>query len=844
VAWHLLKAGYTVELDAWDWAAGENFVARMHHAVDAADRVVALFSPAYFEDGRYTADEWSSALVKDEQGGHRLVPMQVERCVLPRLLRPLVRAELFGVDEQEAERRLLEAVRGPQPPDGVPAFPGGGGAGVSTSRGEGGPRLPGAMPPVWNVGPRNARFVGRGAALASVAERLRSGEVAVVQALHGMGGVGKSQLAIEYAHRHAGSYDVVWWVNAEETGLIGEQFAALAAELGLTGPRADTATAVGALRAYLRGHGRWLLVFDNAESPRELRDWLPVGPGHTLITSRNPGWGELASRVEVDVLSRPESTALIRSHRPGVGEAEADRLAEALGDLPLALAQAAGFLAETGMPAGDYSDLLGDRAGELLGESPPDAHPLSLAAAIWLSTDRLAQVDPAALGMLRVGAFLAPEPIPADVLTGRVPASGACPPEVAALAGVVASPVAAHRSLGRIGRYGLARVEGGLHLHRLTQAVLRDQLPAGQASACRAYAAALLVAADPGDERDAATWPGWARMLPHLLAADPATSTSPDLRDLACRAAWYLGNRGESHTARDFADHLRRTWRERLGPDDPHALRIAALLARILVDIGPYQEARRLGEEALARSRRVLGDDHPDTLQAANHLAKCLHELGAFEQSRLLNEDTLARRRRLFGDDHIVSWRTAAYLARDLRALGEVEEARRLHEGVLAHRRRVFGDVHPATLNAAVELGASLRLAGEAEAARRLHEDTLALARRVLGEDHFWTMDCVKELVSDLHALGAFEAARRLSEDTFARARRVLGEESHFTIDAANILAASLHALGEYEAARKLSDDTLRLARRVLGDEHPHTRRAAENLAAAQRALGGDENSS
>jgi hypothetical protein len=95
---------------------------------------------------------------------------------------------------------------------------------------------------VWNVGPRNARFVGRGAALASVAERLRSDEVAVVQALHGMGGVGKSQLAIEYAHRYAGSYDVVWWVNAEETGLIGEQFAALAAELGLTGPHADMAS--------------------------------------------------------------------------------------------------------------------------------------------------------------------------------------------------------------------------------------------------------------------------------------------------------------------------------------------------------------------------------------------------------------------------------------------------------------------------------------------------------------------------------------------------------------------------------------------------------------------------
>jgi hypothetical protein len=191
-----------------------------------------------------------------------------------------------------------------------------------------------------------------------------------------------------------------------------------------------------------------------------------------------------------------------------------------------------------------------------------------------VSTDRLAEVDPAALALVRIGAFFAPEPIPADILTRRI-ITADCdrPRELEVLTVAVTSPVAAHRSLARVGSYGLARiVDRGLQLHRLTQAILRDQLPADYTAAYRSYTQALLVAADPGYERDPANWPRWAQILPHLLATDPASSPSSNLRDLACRAAWYLGHRSQNHLFGDLAEHLYKQWCENLGPDDRHTL--------------------------------------------------------------------------------------------------------------------------------------------------------------------------------------------------------------------------------------------------------------------------------
>jgi hypothetical protein len=239
VAWQLAEAGYRVELDVWDWAPGRNFVTAVSDALERTARVVALFSAAYFDRSRYTTEEWSAAMVHvpgAEQG--RLVPVRVEEVAteqVPAVLRPLVFCDVFGVDAGQARQRLLDAVQGPRRPDGEPVFPGRGSPAGLGRLGGSGPRLPGSVPRVWNIPARNPEFTGRDQVLVALRDLLTGGDRAVVQALHGMGGVGKTQLATEYAWRFAGAYELAWWVDAEQAGLIGDQFAAL-------GPRWDVSS--------------------------------------------------------------------------------------------------------------------------------------------------------------------------------------------------------------------------------------------------------------------------------------------------------------------------------------------------------------------------------------------------------------------------------------------------------------------------------------------------------------------------------------------------------------------------------------------------------------------------
>ncbi len=503
------------------------------------------------------------------------------------------------------------------------------------------------LPLIWNVPHRrNPNFTGREELLAGVESALaRGGQAALTQAIVGLGGIGKTQLALEYAYRHAGDYQVIWWVRSEEPTQLAADYAALAGPLDLPEKAAsDQSAAIDAVRRWLERKAGWLLILDNVPAPEAVLDYLPQGGGHVLLTSRDQNWGRVAAPVSVPVLPQEEAVALL-GKRTGWTGPEVGVLAEELGQLPLALEQAAAYAAATGCRVTTYLDLFRFRRQALLQRArPPEGYQGTVTSTWSLAMAEAAAECPAAAGLLTLCAYLAPDGIPLSLVQEGVEHL----PEP--LGEAARDPLLLHDAVAALRRYSLVSVhQEALSVHRLVQAVVRDGLAEEEqrqwaAAAVRSVFARFPKA--PGQLYDASLWPACILRLPHALAA--ASLALPLARP-------------------DFAEDL--TW-------------LLSCIGRYLETLAQYEQARACVTNALDCAERTLRPDHPGLIRLLHHASDLS------DNPRPLRERALAIAEER--DDESVPWLLLG-LARALCHEGDDAGAKAACERALATAERTQG---------------------------------------------------------------------------------------------------------------------------------------------------------
>ncbi|WP_406167892.1 FxSxx-COOH system tetratricopeptide repeat protein [Streptomyces sp. NBC_00996] len=700
------------------------------------------------------------------------------------------------------------------------------------------------IPLVWGrrIPPRNHNFTGRDELITQLHARLADRRAAIVpQAFFGLGGVGKTQLAVEYIYRYQSQYQLIWWINSEDPSLVRSSIAALAPHLGLeAGPSGDEALPL-VLDALRRGspYRRWLLVFDNADRPEDLEEYFPSGEGHILVTSRNQSWAGHAHPISVDVFSRDESISFLQRRVPGMPTEDASRLADALGDLPLAVEQAGAWHAETAMSVDEYLELLHEHAGRLLDTSVPSGYPHSVVATWNLSMERLAQRSPAAVQLLRLCSCMAPEPISWALLR-----SAAFAPLPSPLAEALRDPVELGLATREVGRLALARIDhrsNSLQMHRLVQAVLFNQMTPQEQEDTYHLTHVLLAAADPQEPEDNENWRRYAELRPHIRPTRSVECDEREVRDLVINEVRYLYLHGDYTGGTELAEFARKEWQQRLGDDHPQTVRITRSYATLIRNFGRFEEARDLNADLLERARRVLGEDHEETLAIANSSGGDLRVLGDFEQAARRDGDTLERLTRTFGRDYPLALMSAANHALNLRLLGRFAEALALDADTYERRSRTFGPDDPITLVVAANYARDQRELGDYRGSTESLRALYPKLRDRQGREHPYTLDVAKNLAVSLRAVGAYDEAHERSARTVERYRAKYGEGDLNTLAAVGNFAIDLLLRGELEDAEKLAAQTVAGYEQLFGATHPYVPMTETNHALMLSALGEHE---
>jgi tetratricopeptide (TPR) repeat protein len=779
----LEAACYAVTLQQWDFA-NRNFMQRMHAALSEGARVIALLSPEYLRSEHCQA-EWQNAIADDPLNTKsRLILLRVAECEPVGLLRGLAYWDLVPIRNNRSllEQTVREAVRTD-------------------------PGREAAVGPYWRA-PRTIidreairpvpSFSGREAELAATSAALAND--GAIAALYGLGGVGKSSVAREYAWRNRDQYAVIWWLNAQtEDGIIdgllrlGTLFAR-----GLDQLKDRRAAAQQVTGSILSGFAKpVLLIFDNLEDERLLRAWQPRTGARAVVTSRNAAWSAGVTTIALDAWRLETAIKYLQreSGRTDLADADARAIAEALGALPLALSHAAASL--RGMRMVTPQRYL-ERINEYLKNAPRAAeYPRSVFATFSASIAQAEHQAAGAAAVLCFAAQFAPDAIPEQLFTQPIDcySEGLGPivseSDALDLRCTLVDDLRLDEALGTLDRLSLLAFAASSRtyaMHRLVQLASRDLV----GSSSREWSECAVEVADAAFPKVRfETWPQCGRLLPHARAALdalPDETVFLPAGSLAQGCAVYLYYRGEYSAACELYERALLIRQKALSLEHPDVGYSLSDLASVYREQGRYEEAESLHKRALATLEKALGPEHSHVATSLNNLANVYEDQGRYEEAEQLHIRALAIKEKAFGPRHSDIAFSLTNLANVYREQGRYEEAELLHKRAQAIWEKALGPEHPEVAHSLNGLANVYREQGRHEEAELLHKRALAIWERALGPGHPDVATALSDLARLYEAGGRRDEAEPLCARALSIREEALGQNNAKTKELRNRL--------------------------------------------------------
>jgi len=865
----LQACGIEIFLFSKDMPTVESHEAEMHQQIKHADSVIICYSEN-FERGRgYRHQEIKIALKEQKMrppGNAYLIPVRLDECRVPdylnepRVLDYFQREHFDGIMRWGLvvrRKQLLEEGQQiesftydlPQQADETKEtiFPGD--ALFPTNRA--------GVSGVWNVPyARNLVFTGREHLLIQIAEALHGNNVAALsqpQAISGLGGIGKTQVAVEYAYQHCHEYEAVLWTRADNREALLSGYAEMARVLNLPQQdEQDQSLIVKAVLQWLKTRTRWLLILDNADELEIVREFLPTPLyGHVLLTTRARSMGRLARQVEVETMDT-ETGALLLLRRAGLVVSDASleaasssdvalarAMAQEMGGLPLALDQAGAYIEEIPCSLSEYQALYHTHQTRLLKErrGVVSDHPESVTTTWSLSFQKVEQQDAAAADLLRFLAFLAPDAIPEEIIFAGVAHLG--PPAQQ----LGEDLLAFHTALEVLGKYSLIRRElstNTLSVHRLVQAVLQDTL---EQEAQRTWIERVVLTVNAVFPRvEYATWPQCERLLSQALIAVEYIEHYQLVHEQAARllveTATYLRDRARYGEAESLYQRALAIREQQLGSEHPLVAAPLNGLANLYREQGKYAEAESLYQRALAIFEQQLGSEHPQVAYPLNNLGDLYSDQGKYAEAEPLFQRALA----IFGQQLGPDPPLMAYPLNNLALLywrqGKYAEAEPLYRRALAIRERLLGPKHPLVAYPLDGLAELYREQGKYAEAEPLYLRALSIWEQNLGPKHPNVALPLNNLAELYYGQGKYAEAESLFQRALSIFEQQLGETHPHVAYPLNNLAELYREQGQYAEAEPLYQRAISILEQQLGETHPNVAHPLNGLANLYREQG------